>query len=55
MLEVSEYQKNGGPEGKEWPWQIMDKSKVEKPAHNSKWCMVGNDKGWVSYFSRFNL
>jgi len=50
IIEVSEYQKNGGPGHNEWPWKVMDKSKIEKPAHHDKWIMVGNDKGWVRIF-----
>jgi|APCry1669189034_1035192.scaffolds.fasta_scaffold231039_1 hypothetical protein len=49
MVEVSEYLKTGGPNRNEWPWKIIDKSKVEKPAHNDKWCIVGNDKAWVRF------
>lgn len=55
MIEVSEYLKTGGPNHNEWPWKIIDKTKVEKPAHNDKWCVVGNDKAWVSNYHILNL
>jgi hypothetical protein len=55
MIEVSEYLKSGGPNHNEWPWKIIDKSNVEKPAHNDKWCVVGNDKAWVSYFLIYSI
>ena len=44
MIEVSNYIKDGGGGGDEWPWKVM----VDSLLASDKWVTI-NKKGWIMY------